>query len=109
MKQKNDESIDDILGSEELKEESASKELLTIDTKNLPAKSELSEEQVTGVTKLMCLADWFDLSKARDFAQHFLKFQISKKRAGRKEFLDSLKANLDNEKNKNPLLGNLLR
>ena len=56
MKQIEKDTIEDLLDSAEIKEESPSKELLTVDLKNLPAKSELTEDQVVGFTKLACFA-----------------------------------------------------
>jgi len=106
MKQIEKDTIEDLLDSAEIKEESASKELLTVDLKNLPAKSELSEDQVVGFSKLSCFAKWFDIPEASLFEEKFLQFQISKKRAGRKEFLDSLKSNLtEQQKRGNPFAG----
>lgn len=109
MKQKEKQDIEDLLSAESTKEDSVNRELLTIDDVNLPAKSELTEAQVLGITKVQCFADWFKINKADDFIKHFLRFQISKKRAGRKEFLSSLQSNLNEKIKGNGMFQSLMR
>ena len=97
-------TIDELLNSTELKEESAAKELLT--TENLTAKSELDDNQVLGFAKLSLLASMFKLPEVETFKRNFMELQISRKRKGRSEFVDSLKSTLgEKQKMGNPFAG----
>ncbi len=90
--------LDEFLKSSSDDEDKVVKELLDL-SKNLIAKSELSQEQVVEVCKLKHIARKYKLTAINDLINDFLEGMISNKRKGREEYIKALQAVRENKEN----------
>lgn len=66
---------------------------------NLDQKTDLSGNEITALTRVFYIAQKLKIDGLKMLLDKFIRLRISKDRLGRKEFIDMLKGDIDNNKN----------
>ena len=75
-------------------QESEYKELIQkffSERKNIEFKTDLNDDELKEINRLMFLADMLDFKQLKSFVMKFMELRVSFKREGRKEFIYSIK------------------
>lgn len=55
-------------------------------TENIEVKTDLSQEQINAMAKMVSFAEYFKIPVLESFSNNYMKLQVSKDRKGRGEF-----------------------
>jgi hypothetical protein len=86
--------MDNIFGNDNNNPNDAVKEIFT--SKNVKVKSDLSSSQISKISRAYYLAKILDMRELESLLDEFVTLRISKDRKSRSEFVEGLKAKIDN-------------
>ena len=87
------ESLDKVFGAEQNAQQHASKELFGED--KIKTKTDLSSKQVSKIARAYYLFDICKMPEGVVLLDNFLRLRVSKDRLSRKEYVDSLRSQLE--------------
>ena len=87
--------IEAFLDKEKTDDERVIKELLDTKT-NMETKSDLDDKDITEILKLKHIAEKYNLKSLNKLVELYMKLRVSRKRLGRKEFIQAIQASREN-------------
>jgi hypothetical protein len=104
------ELLEDYDVREEQTHERVAKELFTATTRSVRFKTDLTQEEINALSKVEYFHKMFPrLSDLQTLGQTFMELKISKDRQSRREFVDTLRGQMEREKGDDGFMNSLMR